>query len=166
MIVQHSTRLLIFDTWIPRLTVAIYGQLASDGPITSEPPVASDLASGSHLPDYLNVSRHSPSFGLAALLCTECVGDVSPLHLLRLMFLLKPSDEDWEIPGYPARYTDLSSLPELDPLNDSDGVHPKQRWLEQIMEELRFPVHDDEPESTLLFLSEVLFTALEAPVSR
>lgn len=156
---------MMLVTWLPRITVALYGHQVSDTPQpqqVSDSPLVPQPISRTSLPSYLDVARASDITSLATSLCQECVGPVSTLHLLRLMFLLKPADSDWEIPGYPVKYADIGSLPELltDPMDDDDPIHPKQRWLEQIMEELRFPVKDDETEETIGLLTNPLGQAL------
>lgn len=156
-------------TWLSKVTVAIYGDLVSDSP-TSEPAPASTKSIEivpMPLPPYLDLASMRDPLSLAKSLCLEAVGNVSTLHLLRLMFLLKPADTDWDIPGYPSKYADIGAIPELviNPVEEMDLIHPKQRWLEQAMEELRFPIHDDASKDTLKLLADPLAIALEAPVS-
>ncbi|KAG8834059.1 hypothetical protein FRC17_009622 [Serendipita sp. 399] len=119
----------------------------------------------SPLPRYLDIANAANPIGLASSLSHECVGKIPMLHILRLMFLLKPSDDDWSIDGYPARYADIPELPQLetDGMNDEAAVNPKQRWLEEIINELRFPVHDEETTETISLLSEPLAAALNTP---
>jgi len=157
---------MMLVTWLPKVTIALYGGLVSELP-TEEPPPAS--ARSLHflptpLPRYLEISSAQDPTSLAKSLCTEAVGNVTILHLLRLMFLLKPADADWDIPNYPAKYADIGSIPDLDPMEPHDLIHPKQRWLEQAMEELRFPIHDEETQENIRMLAEPLAIALETPV--
>ena len=149
---------MMIVTWLPRVTVAIYGELVSDTALPKQVSAASLISEPiprTPLPSYLDVAQAPNLVFLANSLCEECVGPVSTLHLLRLMFLLKPADSDWEIPGYPVKYADIGSLPDLciDIVDEGDPIHPKQRWLEQIMEELRFPVKDGENEETVGLLA-------------
>ncbi|KIM25513.1 hypothetical protein M408DRAFT_315059 [Serendipita vermifera MAFF 305830] len=165
---NHSTRLMMLITWLPKITVAVYGDLVSDlapeaAPVSSK----SNEITTTPLPLYLNVAYAQDPMSLAKSLCSEVVGEISTLHLLRLMFLLKPADADWDIPGYPVKYADIvGNIPELvnGPMDEEDLVHPKQRWLEQVMEELRFPIHDKESRENIGVLTDSLATALEAPV--
>jgi hypothetical protein len=158
---------MILSTWLPKITIAVYGVLSTDVQQETQPPAQVDeLLHKTPLAAYLDVANAKDHISLAASLCLEAAGDVSPAHLLRLMFLLKPADSDWEIPNYPARYADLSSLPSLDlrTTNNYDAVHPKQRWLEQIMNELRFPIHDAEKVDSIQRLASSFSTALDTPV--
>ncbi|CAG8679064.1 15427_t:CDS:2, partial [Acaulospora colombiana] len=134
-------------------------------PVTQPTAQVEDVVHMTPLAKYLDVANAKDYNALARSLCLEAAGDVSPAHLLRLMFLLKPADTDWEIPNYPARYADLPSLPtlELSTTNSLDAVHPKQRWLEQIMNELRFPIHDAEKEESIQRLADSFSTTLDTP---
>ncbi|PVF96470.1 hypothetical protein CPB86DRAFT_708968 [Serendipita vermifera] len=162
----HSTRLMILSTWLPKLTIAVYGTLLTEVQQVTQPTTqVEDVLPITPLAKYLDVANAKDYNSLARSLCLEAAGDVSPSHLLRLMFLLKPADSDWEIPNYPARYADLSSLPALD-LNitsNYDAVHPKQRWLEQIMNELRFPIHDAESVESIERLAHSFSATLDTP---
>jgi hypothetical protein len=154
-------------TWLPKVTVAVYGDLVSE--LSTDQPAPASTSSinitPTHLPRYLDVSSAQGPTALAKSLCLEAVGKVTTLHLLRLMFLLKPADTDWDIPDYPAKYADIPAIHELDPMEEYDLIHPKQRWVEQAMEELRFPVHDEESQDNIRLLAEPLAIALETPVS-
>jgi hypothetical protein len=158
---------MMLVTWLPKVTVAIYGDLVSELPTEQPAPASTDTINivPSPLPRYLEVSSAPDPTSLAKSLCLEAVGEVTTLHLLRLMFLLKPADTDWDIPDYPAKYADIGAIPELNPVEEYDLIHPKQRWVEQAMEELRFPVHDEEIPDNIRLLAEPLAIALETPVS-
>lgn len=166
---QHFTRLMMLVTWIPKVTVAVYGHTLSDSgkDIVNASPPAHELFIPTPRPKYLDLASASDPTSLAKQLCLECVGEIPILHLLRLMFLLKPSDSDWELPNYPAKYADLENLPEiaLGPQNEISTVNPKQGWLEQTMAELRFPISDSETLENIRHLAGPLTTVLNSPVS-
>jgi hypothetical protein len=157
---------MMLVTWLPKVTVAVYGDLVSELP-TDQPALKTSNINiaPTPLPRYLEVSSAADPTSLAKSLCLEAVGEVTTLHLLRLMFLLKPADTDWDIPDYPAKYADIGSIPELDPMEEYDLIHPKQRWVEQVMDELRFPIHDEESPDNIRLLAEPLAISLETPVS-
>lgn len=155
---------MILVTWLPRITVALYGRPLSETPILRPVSALTEDIRPTPLPPYLSFSQATSPTALASSLCSECVGDVSTFHILRLMFLLKPTDTDWELPNYPVKYADITSLPELVDGSVGDHVHPRQRWLEEIMDELRFPVHDDETKDTIQLLAEPLGIAFDDPV--
>ncbi|KAG8788230.1 hypothetical protein FRC15_005400 [Serendipita sp. 397] len=162
-----ATRLFVLETSLPRVTLALYGNTgtSSQHNLESSTSTISNVVDISPLPRYLDIANATTPTGLASSLCHECVGKVSMLHILRLMFLLKPSDDDWSIGGYPARYADIPDLPQLEqePMDDEETVHPKQRWLEEIINELRFPIHDEETPETINLLTEPLSIALNTP---
>jgi hypothetical protein len=159
---------MMLGTWIPKITIAVYGHVLSDSEPTAIDTalIAEEGFTSTPLPKYLDLATASDPTSLAKQLCLECVGSIPILHLLRLMFLLKPSDSDWELPNYPAKYADLKGMPKppLAAQDESDTLNPKQSWLEEVMGELRFPISDNETFDNIRNFADSLSTVLNNPV--
>ena len=97
-----------------KLSMAIYGDVASELPSTPSPYVPSDLPP-------LNPTPLSPALDPAnsedptALTCNllSLIPDAPPLPLvIRLMFCLKPANDDWDLPEFPYLHPDLDEDPD------------------------------------------------------
>lgn len=159
---------MVLMTWIPKVTIAVYGELASEQSIDSQRTASTENLSvdaTDTLPAYLDVARAEDPSSLATTLLQECISStITTSHLLRLMFLLKPSDSDWDLPGYPEKYAEIAELPPVYLDSDDSFVNPKQQWLETIMETLRFPIYDGVEDGAVEELSSRLVEALADPV--
>ena len=81
------------------------------------------------------------------------IPDAPPLPLIiRLMFCLKPSNEDWDLPDFPYLFADLSQLP------DDPGIDEVYRTTMR-------PVSDETTADTFADLAEKVTRGLNAPAS-
>ena len=113
-LLQHATRLVIIQGQYEILSMAIYGDVIADTPDVREyePRPIPALFSAS-LPKTVDPSNSTEPTILAQQLLS-LLPDSPPLPLIvRLMFCLKPPDEDWEHPDFPYLYSDLDSEDEI-----------------------------------------------------
>lgn len=138
-ITQYATRLMIVKGKFEALSMAIYGEIVSDTPpplpqyeprsIPSVEPVLLSRA--------VDPSNSSDPTALARELLT-LLPDSPPLPLVvRLMFCLKPSDEDWDLPEFPYLHADL------------DAETEEEVDLETAILYTSKPVRDDTPDESL-----------------
>ncbi|KAJ7693853.1 hypothetical protein B0H17DRAFT_1058481 [Mycena rosella] len=107
---EYATRLMIVKGAFQSLSLAIYGETVSDSapeiahelkplPIVEPRPVSKAVDPSSML---------DPTHLATQLL--SLIPDSPPLALvIRLMFCLKPSNEDWDLPEFPYLHADLSA---------------------------------------------------------
>ncbi|CAK5262861.1 unnamed protein product [Mycena citricolor] len=117
---EYATRLMIVKGAFESLTLALYGEIAStdmsDDLVPYDPQPLPDLVP---LPlssrvDPANMVDPCTVANQLLSMISEC-----PLPLVaRLMFCLKPSDEDWDSLEFPHLYADL----DLDMVDDLDAV--------------------------------------------
>jgi hypothetical protein len=97
------------------LSMAIYGEIVSD-----PPPVQKYEAKTLPSVESVPLSRavdpsNSSDPTLLAKQLLSLIPDSPPLPLIvRLMFCMKPSNEDWELPGFPYLHANLDSEVEED----------------------------------------------------
>jgi hypothetical protein len=131
------------------VSMAIYGEVAS-GPIplpdTYEPrAISSKLMTPLSRP--VDPS-HAADPTLLAKELLSLIPDAPPLSLvIRLMFCLKPSDDDWESPEFPFLFNDLD-----DSIEDFD--------LEQVFHCTSRPVADDISRDSICKFAEKIASAL------
>lgn len=95
-----------------KLSIAIYGDVVSDTPPRVERCETRPLPSIEpiSLSRAIDPSSSSDPTSLAKKLLA-LMPDAPPLPLvIRLMFCLKPSNDDWELPDFPYLHADLESL--------------------------------------------------------
>ena len=106
---QFPTRLMIVKGAFESVSMAIYGDVVSEMPppsLTYEPKA---IPSFDPIPlsSALDPSNFRDPTKLALQLL-ELIPDAPPLPLvIRLMFCLKPSNDDWDLPEFPYLYADL-----------------------------------------------------------
>jgi hypothetical protein len=84
----------------------------------------------------------------------DLIPDAPPLSLIiRLMFCLKPSDEDWDLPDFPYLFSDPNQLTEESSIDDIFRLTTR-------------PLSDDTQARSLAGLSQKLIQGLGLPVSR
>ncbi|TCD70012.1 hypothetical protein EIP91_005262 [Steccherinum ochraceum] len=140
---EHATRLMIVKGAFECVALAIYGEVASEAPSSSPTYKPKTYASVDPvpIPRALDPSNCYDPTQLARQLLS-LIQDAPPLELIvRLMFCLKPSHDDWDSPDFPYLYPDLEQLGE-----DAD--------LEQVSETLMRPVADDVNEEVLAQFAE------------
>ena len=95
------------------LSLAIYGEVVSDAsPVHSYQPSALPIVEPRPLSRAIDPANSTDPKELAEKLLS-IISDPVPLPLVvRLMFCLKPSDEDWEDPEFPHLYSDLENSDE------------------------------------------------------
>ncbi|KZT24554.1 hypothetical protein NEOLEDRAFT_1116236 [Neolentinus lepideus HHB14362 ss-1] len=105
---EFATRLMILKGNFTSISLAIYGDLAFEPPPPTYPdPKELPSIEPTPLPSSLDPSNCIDPTLLANQLLT-LIDDAPPLSLLiRLMFCLKPSNDDWENPDFPYLYADL-----------------------------------------------------------
>ncbi|KAF8267433.1 hypothetical protein EI94DRAFT_1801673 [Lactarius quietus] len=119
---EFASRLMIVKGNFTKLSMAIYGDVASELPSAPSSYVPSTLPSLNPIPlspplDPAN--SDDPSTLTRNLL--SLIPDAPPLPLvIRLMFCLKPANDDWDLPEFPYLHPDL----EVDPMEfDLDYVY-------------------------------------------
>ena len=135
---QYATRLMIVKGRFEALSMAIYGEIVSESPPVQiyEPKPFSSLEPVP-LSRKIDPSSSSHPIQLAEQLLS-LIPDSPPLPLVvRLMFCLKPSDDDWDHPDFPYLYADLEG--------DDESFD-----LEGIVQAISRPIRDDTSEEVLL----------------
>jgi len=137
--VQYATRLMIVKGKFEALSMAIYGDIVSDPPPVQEyEPKPLPSVEPIHLSRAVDPSNSSdPTFLAKQLLSLIPDSPLLPL-VVRLMFCMKPSNEDWEIPGFPYLHTDL------------DGEIEEDYDLQTLIQSIYRPVQDDTSSESLL----------------
>ncbi|KAH6914765.1 hypothetical protein BKA70DRAFT_1093863 [Coprinopsis sp. MPI-PUGE-AT-0042] len=130
---EYATRLMIIKGNFEVLSLAIYGRVVSpeqEAASTYEPQTLPTPLEPYPLSTALDVASASEPKELAEKLLTLMnVNPPLPL-IIRLMFCLKPSEDDWDDPDFPYLYADLDD-------KDSDFD------LEGVVSSLSRPVRDD-----------------------
>jgi hypothetical protein len=113
--VQYATRLMIIRGHFQCISMAIYGEIASElspSPALYEPRALPAVDSLPLNPAFDPANSQAPT-DLARELLTP-LPDI-PLELVvQLMFCLKPPTEDWDLPEFPHLYADLDGMPHGD----------------------------------------------------
>jgi hypothetical protein len=101
-----------FDT----LSIAIYGEIVLDSPSPVQKYESKGLPTVEPIPLSKAVDpSNSVDPTLLAKQLLSLIPDSPPLPLVvRLMFCMKPSNEDWELPGFPYLHADLDGEVEED----------------------------------------------------
>lgn len=127
------------------VSLAIYGDVASEAPSvpSTYQPKTYTYIEPAPIPRALDPSNSYDPTQLARQLLS-LIPDAPPLELIvRLMFCLKPSHDDWDSPEFPYLHPDLEQLGE-----DVD--------LEQVSDYLMRPIADDIKENVLVQFSEIV----------
>lgn len=142
---QFATRIMVIRGHFKKLSLAVYGSTlpeSSSALPTYQPKPLRQLSPIS-IPPSLDVAAKVDPSELARGLLT-LIPDAPNLRLItRLMFCLKPSNEDWEERGFPYLFSDLEK--DLDELN-----------LDKAVEMTARPVSDDCDEEVLKYFAERL----------
>lgn len=105
-----ATRLMIIKGNFESLSLAIYGDLVTENALKHFTYEPGSLPSTGHSPlsRSLDPANSTDPTHIARQLL-QLIPDSPPLPLIiRLMFCLKPLDEDWERPEFPYIYADLT----------------------------------------------------------
>ena len=150
---QHATRLVIIQGQYEYLSMAVFGDVIADAQKVREyeprPIPALNSVSLSKTVDPSNSSE--PTMLAQQLL--SLLPDSPPLSLIvRLMFCLKPPNEDWEHPDFPYLYSDLDSEDEM-------------YSIATLVQSISRPVKDDVSVDTLSTFAERIIDFLEPKVS-
>ncbi|KAH9927088.1 uncharacterized protein BXZ73DRAFT_49012 [Epithele typhae] len=129
---ESATRLMIIKGAFESISMAIYGEVASElpaAPKTYEPRPLPSLSS-SPLPPALDPANSRDPTQLARKLL-KLIPDAPDLELaIRLLFCLKPHNDEWDLPEFPHIHSDLDEdVPEFD--------------LEKALDMTKRPVSDD-----------------------
>ena len=134
--------------------MAIYGDVSSELPPPPSTYEAKHIPSVEPIPLYRSLdtgSHHDPTTLAYQLL--ELIPDAPPLPLItRLMFCLKPSNDDWDSPSFPYLYADL------DEYSEDSGI-------ERAVELTLRPVADDTPDTVFQGFSQKVAQTLTLKVS-
>lgn len=173
-VLQLSTRLMIVKGTFDYVSMAIYGDVVNELPppkATYEPrplPILEPIP----LSDALDPANARDPTKLALQLL-DLISDAPPLPLIiRLMFCLKPSNEDWDLPDFPYIFANLDQLPDDATLEDtfkfssrSASDESKTEWFVEFAERLARAV--DSPVGLFMHATGPRFTNIpcRAPVS-
>ncbi|KAI0751135.1 hypothetical protein C8Q80DRAFT_554820 [Daedaleopsis nitida] len=106
---EYATRLMIVRGTFKAVSMAIYGEVASDSsaaPTSYEPRSLPSLSPVPLIPALDPSSARDPTQLARHLL--KLIPDAPELELvIRLVFCLKPSNDDWDLPDFPYLYPDL-----------------------------------------------------------
>ncbi|KAA1473391.1 hypothetical protein DENSPDRAFT_902536 [Dentipellis sp. KUC8613] len=142
---EFATRLMIVRGDFVKLSLAIYGDVASElpPPPTTYTPSVLETVEPTSLSPVLDPSNSTDPTALARQLLS-LIPDAPPLALIiRLMFCLKPSDEEWDLPDFPYLPADLDEDTmdfDLDaafrvtnrPVPDDTPVETLQRFADRV----------------------------------
>ncbi|KAI6040458.1 hypothetical protein EDC04DRAFT_2894185 [Pisolithus marmoratus] len=106
---RFATRLMIVRGDFETVSMAIYGEPVSEVPsaVTSYEARQLPVIESTSLSPALDLARSSDSTRLARQLLS-LIPDAPSLNLvIRLMFCLKPPNDDWDLPEFPHLYSDL-----------------------------------------------------------
>lgn len=135
---QYATRLMIVRGVYDRVSMAIYGDVISElsPPLTTYEPRPLPSVEPAPISQVLDpANMRDPTYLAQQLL--SLIPDAPPLPLIvRLIFNLKPLDDDWDLPEFPYLH------PDLDEMTDYD--------LEKAFKLTTRPVPDDLPDEILL----------------
>ncbi|KAG6902454.1 hypothetical protein C0995_016315 [Termitomyces sp. Mi166 len=136
---EHATRLMILKGKFTKLSMAIYGDVVSDAPPSMVKHEVQPLPSIEPVPLSKAIDPSASSDPtLPARKFLALMPDAPPLPLvIRLMFCLKPSNDDWDLPDFPYLYADLESL------------RDEELNLEAVNDLLSRPVRDETTEEEL-----------------
>lgn len=142
---QYATRLMIVKGRFEALSMAIYGEIVSESPPVQiyEPKPFGSLEP---VPLSRNIDPSSSSHPIQlAEQLLSLIPDSPPLSLVvRLMFCLKPSDDDWDHPDFPYLYADM-------------GGDDESFDLEGIVQAISRPIRDDTSDEVLsAFVNRIL----------
>ena len=150
---QHATRLVIIQGQYEYLSMAVFGDVIADvqkvGEYEPRPIPALNSVS---LPKSVDPSNSNEPTMIAQQLIS-LLPDSPPLPLIvRLMFCLKPPNEDWEHPDFPYLYSDLDSEDEM-------------YSIATLVQSISRPVKDDVSVDALSTFAEKIIDFLEPKVS-
>jgi hypothetical protein len=150
---QHATRLVIIQGQYEYLSMAVFGDVIADVQKVRgcEPRPIPALNSVS-IPKSVDPSNSTEPTMIAQQLIS-LLPDSPPLSLIvRLIFCLKPPNEDWEHPDFPYLYSDLDSEDEM-------------YSIATLVQSISRPVKDDVSVDTLSTFAERIIDFLEPKVS-
>lgn len=138
-LVQYATRLMIVKGHYDVVSLAVYGQVASEpAPVESYEEKPLPVVEPLPISKAIDPANSSEPKLLAEKLLSIISDSVSLPLVIRLMFCLKPADDDWEDPDFPHLYSDLED-------NEADFD------LEGIVSSMRRPIQDDIPTDSEAF---------------
>ncbi|EKM59767.1 uncharacterized protein PHACADRAFT_170376 [Phanerochaete carnosa HHB-10118-sp] len=152
---ELSTRLMIVKGAFESVSMAIYGDVVNELPppkTTYEPRSLPTLDMIPLSPALDPANARDPTTLACQLL--DLIPDAPSLPLvIRLMFCLKPSNDDWDSPDFPYLFTDLSQLPD-DPT------------IDEVYRLTSRPVHDDTSSQAFADLADKVIQCLGPPDSQ
>ncbi|KAI9000679.1 hypothetical protein BD414DRAFT_511352 [Trametes punicea] len=110
---EHATRLMIVKGKFESVSMAIYGEVVSESHAapSSYEPRPLPTVTPARLSAALDPANMRDPTQLARQLL-KMIPDAPELELvIRLVFCLKPSNEDWDLPDFPYLHPDLNSIP-------------------------------------------------------
>ncbi|KAJ2917473.1 hypothetical protein MD484_g2906, partial [Candolleomyces efflorescens] len=136
---DYATRLMIVKGHYDVVSLAVYGQVVTEpAPVESYEEKPLPVVQPLPLSKAIDPANSSEPKLLAEKLLS-IISDPVPLPLvIRLMFCLKPADDDWEDPEFPHLYSDLED-------NEADFD------LEGVVSSIRRPIQDDIPNDSEAF---------------
>ena len=150
---QHATRLVIIHGQYEYLSMAVFGDVIADAQnVRKYEPRPIPVLNSVSLPKSVDPSNSSEPTMIAQQLIS-LLPDSPPLSLIvRLMFCLKPPNEDWEHPDFPYLYSGLDSEDEM-------------YSIATLVQSISRPVKDDVSVDTLSTFAERITDFLEPKVS-
>lgn len=148
-----STRLMIVKGAFESVSMAIYGDVVNELPPPKSTYERRPLPTLDPIPlsPALDPANARDPTALARQLL-DLIPDAPSLPLvIRLMFCLKPSNEDWDLPDFPYLFADLSTL------SDDPNVDEVYRLTMR-------PVSDETSSQAFTDLAEKVTRGLDSPV--
>ena len=142
---QYATRLMIVKGSFDSVSMAIYGEVLSDAPTTPTTYESRPLPSVTPAPlaPALDPAATRDPTQLARQLLKLIPGAPDLELVIRLVFCLKPSNDDWDLPEFPYLYADLDEdVVDFDlekafrtttrPVPDDVSAEPVSRFAERV----------------------------------
>lgn len=151
---QTATRLMIVKGSFESVSMAIYGEVVDElpPPASTYEPKSLPTLDPIPLSETLDPANFRDPSKLATQLL-ELIPDAPSLPLItRLMFCIKPSNDDWDLPEFPYLYAQLGELPE--------GAD-----MQEAYKLASHPLPDDKPDASYVEFAEKISRGIGPAVS-
>ncbi|KAJ3772145.1 hypothetical protein FB446DRAFT_64835 [Lentinula raphanica] len=175
---EYATRLMIVKGQFDTLSLAVYGEIVSETiiPPLSAEEIASSVSKPVPTPEKRTVPAsidpaHSSDPTFLARNLLSLLEESPPLSLIsRLMFCLKPDNDDWDDPDFPYLYVDFdrdifqtpTNIEDDDETLNSGGEDDSHFDIEAVLDAMSKPVSDDLTEDMLTRFAQVVADHMES----